>query len=65
MEMDIRGNWDRLSPSTQQWLTDDPEMHDPAANHGLPSSVRETGRISGPRPARDLPAVTGRPRLHH
>ncbi|MBT2551275.1 hypothetical protein [Arthrobacter sp. ISL-65] len=24
MEMDIRGNWDRLSPSTQQWLTDNP-----------------------------------------
>lgn len=24
MEMDIRGNWARLSPSTQQWLTDNP-----------------------------------------
>ncbi|WP_314193232.1 hypothetical protein [uncultured Arthrobacter sp.] len=24
MEMDIRGNWDKLSPSTQQWLTDNP-----------------------------------------
>ena len=24
MEMDIRDNWDRLSPSTQQWLTDNP-----------------------------------------
>lgn len=24
MEMDIRGNWDRLSPSTQQWLTENP-----------------------------------------
>jgi hypothetical protein len=24
MEMDIRGNWDKLSPSTQQWLTENP-----------------------------------------
>lgn len=24
MEMDIRGNWDKLTPSTQQWLTDHP-----------------------------------------
>lgn len=24
MEMDIRDNWDRLSPSTQRWLTDNP-----------------------------------------
>ncbi|WP_395405653.1 hypothetical protein ACHMXB_22290 (plasmid) [Arthrobacter sp. UC242_113] len=24
MEMDIRGNWDRLSPSMQQWLSDNP-----------------------------------------
>ncbi|MFE4542345.1 hypothetical protein [Arthrobacter sp. NPDC056727] len=24
MEMDIRGNWDKLSPSTQQWLIDNP-----------------------------------------
>lgn len=24
MEMDIRGNWDRLSPSTQQWVIDNP-----------------------------------------
>jgi hypothetical protein len=22
--MEIRGNWDRLSPSTQQWLIDNP-----------------------------------------
>lgn len=24
MEMDIRRNWDKLSPSTQQWLTENP-----------------------------------------
>jgi hypothetical protein len=24
MEMNIRGNWDRLTPSTQQWLTNNP-----------------------------------------
>lgn len=24
MEIDIRGNWDRLSVSTQQWLIDNP-----------------------------------------
>ena len=24
MEMDIRDNWEKLSPSTQQWLTDNP-----------------------------------------
>lgn len=24
METDIRGNWDKLSPSTQQWLIDNP-----------------------------------------
>lgn len=24
MEMDISGNWDRLSPTTQQWLTENP-----------------------------------------
>jgi hypothetical protein len=24
MEMDIRGSWDNLAPSTQQWLIDNP-----------------------------------------
>lgn len=24
MEMNIRGNWDRLSAATRQWLTDNP-----------------------------------------
>ena len=24
MEMNIRDHWDRLSPATQQWLTDNP-----------------------------------------
>lgn len=34
VEMDIRGNWDRISPSPQQWLIDNP-CRRPAADHCL------------------------------